>query len=55
MMQSKPKLLLVDDIRENLVALGALVQDSEIEVLKADSGEAALELVLQHDFALAQG
>jgi signal transduction histidine kinase len=53
MMQSKPKLLLVDDIRENLVALGALVQDSEIEVLKADSGEAALELVLQHDFALA--
>jgi len=49
----KPNILLVDDIRENLVALRALIGSEEVEVHSAESGEQALELLLKHDFALA--
>jgi PAS domain S-box-containing protein len=47
------KILLVDDIEENLVALNALLRRPDAEVLVARSGVEALELVLQHEFALA--
>lgn len=48
------KCLIVDDIEENLVALEALLQHDDIEVLKASSGRDALELLLEHgDVALA--
>jgi len=48
------KCLLVDDVRENLVALEALLQRDDIEILKAQSGPEALELLLDHaDIALA--
>ncbi len=51
---SRVKCLLVDDVAENLVALEALLQGEEVDILKADSGPAALELLLQHeDVALA--
>lgn len=48
------KCLLVDDVPENLVALEALLESGRVEVLKAQSGPEALELLLHHgDVALA--
>jgi signal transduction histidine kinase len=47
------KLLIVDDLNENLVALHALIRDDERIVLQARSGEEALALLLEHDVALA--
>lgn len=44
------KVLVVDDQAENLQAL---LTDDELEVLTADSGPAALALLLAHDVALA--
>ncbi|MCF7201067.1 hybrid sensor histidine kinase/response regulator [Pseudomonas oligotrophica] len=46
-------LLIVDDLPENLLALGALLQMPGIRVHQAESAEQALELLLQHEFALA--
>ncbi len=46
-------LLIVDDLPENLLALGALLQAPGIRVHQAESAEQALELLLQHEFALA--
>jgi signal transduction histidine kinase len=46
-------ILLVDDLQENLVALEALIRGPERACHRASSGEAALELMLQHEFALA--
>lgn len=51
---TRVKCLVVDDIEENLIALEALLQRSDIEILKASSGAEALELLLLHnDVALA--
>ena len=47
------KLLLVDDLQENLLALEALLRAPNIMVLQARSGTEALELLLQNDVALA--
>ena len=49
------KCLLVDDVPENLIALEALLeQRGGVEILKAQSGPEALELLLEHsDVALA--
>lgn len=48
------KILLVDDRKENLIALESLLAKSEgVEIFKANSGREALELLLVHDFALA--
>jgi two-component system sensor histidine kinase/response regulator len=47
------KFLLVDDLEENLVALTALLERDDLELLKARSGREALELLLVHDVALA--
>lgn len=45
------KFLLVDDLDENLLALSALLQRDDVELLLARSGLEALELLLQHDVA----
>lgn len=51
---TRVKCLLVDDIPENLVALEALLHSEDVDILKAPSGTAALELLLIHsDVALA--
>jgi signal transduction histidine kinase len=47
------KCLLVDDLEENLLALSALLQRDDVELLTARSGPEALELLLLHDVALA--
>ena len=47
------KLLLVDDLQENLTALEALVRGPGRAVLCARGGEDALALMLEHEFALA--
>jgi len=47
------KLLIVDDLPENLRALDALIRAEQRLVFQAQSGEEALSLMLEHDFALA--
>ncbi|MBC8072066.1 MAG: hybrid sensor histidine kinase/response regulator [Deltaproteobacteria bacterium] len=47
------KVLLVDDIEENLLVLEALLRRDGLTILTAGSGAAALELLLVHDVALA--
>ncbi len=47
------KLLIVDDLPENLLALDALIKRDDREVFKALSADEALSLLLQHEFALA--
>ena len=52
-MQPKVKCLLVDDLEENLLALSALLRRDDVELLTARSGAEALELLLEHEVALA--
>lgn len=47
------KLLIVDDLAENLRALNAVIRAEDRVVYQATSGEEALALLLEHDFALA--
>jgi CheY-like chemotaxis protein len=46
-------ILLVDDLSENLVALEALGRGEGREVFRASSGEQALSMLLEHEFAVA--
>ncbi len=49
----KPKILIVDDVPANLLALNAVLESSvTANVYQAGSGEEALTLVLEHDFSL---
>ena len=45
--------LVVDDVPQNLMAMRALLQRPGVRVLTAASGAEALELLLEHDVALA--
>ena len=47
------KLLIVDDLPENLLALEALIRAADRIVYRAGSADAALALLLEHEFALA--
>lgn len=53
MLRDPVTILAVDDVPENLVALEALLKRDGLEMLKAASGEEALELLLVNDVALA--
>lgn len=47
------KLLIVDDFPENLHALTKIIEADDREIFQAASGEEALTLLLEHEFALA--
>lgn len=47
-----PKTLIVDDRQENLIALQAILEDLDTEVVQAMSGNEALSNLLDTDFAL---
>ncbi len=53
MTDDRTKLLIVDDLPENLLALKALIQQDDHLIYQAASGDEALGLLLEHDFALA--
>ncbi|HBB90423.1 MAG TPA: hybrid sensor histidine kinase/response regulator, partial [Bacteroidales bacterium] len=52
-MQEKPKILIVDDKVENLVALEKLLSTFDASIIRATSGNDALQMTLYHHFALA--
>jgi signal transduction histidine kinase len=52
-MASSVNILIVDDLPENLIALEALIRRDGLAVHAARSGDEALALLLDHDFALA--
>jgi signal transduction histidine kinase len=49
----KSKILIVDDIRENILALQAIIASPELEIFHAEDADTALNLVFEHEFALA--
>ena len=49
----RPKILIVDDLLENLISLEAILEDFDIDLIRAFSGEEALKHSLKEDFALA--
>jgi len=53
MLMDPVSFLLVDDLEENLISLEALLRREGLTLLKARSGDEALELLLKHDVALA--
>lgn len=52
-MTENVNVLVVDDIAQNLIAMDALLSNSGLNILKASSGMEALELLLEHEVALA--
>jgi diguanylate cyclase (GGDEF)-like protein len=51
-MESKINILLVDDRPENLMAMEAVLERPELNIVKAQSGNDALAATLERDFAL---
>jgi len=49
---NRTKILIVDDRPENLLVLESLLDEPDIELIKADSGNEALRKILDHEFAL---
>ena len=47
------KILLVDNLKDNLLALEALLRRDDVKIFTAQSGAEALGLLLLHEFALA--
>ncbi|RYX88428.1 MAG: hybrid sensor histidine kinase/response regulator [Comamonadaceae bacterium] len=47
------RILIVDDLPENLLALDALIRGDDRTIMQASSGEQALALLLENEFALA--
>ena len=52
-MAGSVNILIVDDLPENLIALEALIRRDDLAVHAAGSGDEALALLLEHEFALA--
>lgn len=52
-MVDKTKVLIVDDHRENIVALRGLIQSHDVEILEAVNAREALSLLTDHEFGLA--
>ena len=47
-----PKILVVDDRDENIISMNALLKHVNAEVISASSGNEALSMLLDHEFAL---
>lgn len=47
-----PKILIIDDIKENLITLEMNMRTLNVEIISAQSGKEALIQVKQHDFAV---
>jgi two-component system, sensor histidine kinase and response regulator len=52
MSDDRPKVLIVDDVEANLVAMEALLENMDCELIRASSGNEALRQLLKHEFAL---
>lgn len=52
-MNTQPKILIVDDKPENLKVLRTVLQDLDVELVEATSGNEALLKTLHHNFSLA--
>lgn len=52
MTETKQNILIVDDQRANLLALEAILEDLDMNIIKATSGNEALKLILQHNISL---
>ncbi|TWX73512.1 EAL domain-containing protein [Colwellia sp. C1TZA3] len=52
-MTARQKVLIVDDRKENLIALRQVLSDIDVEVIEATSGNDALTATLEHKFCLA--
>ena len=52
MTETKPKVLLVDDVHANLVALDAMLEELPCELVRAGNGNEALKQLLRHEFAV---
>ncbi len=52
-MNNKSKILIVDDKTENLIALEKILCDIDADLIRAASGNEALEKILDYDFSLA--
>ena len=50
---NRAKVLIVDDLPGNLLALNALIRQDDRVIFEASCGEEALDLLLAHEFALA--
>jgi PleD family two-component response regulator len=51
-MSEKINILIVDDRPENLLVLESLLERSDLNIIKATSGNEALGLLIEYDFAL---
>ena len=51
-MKERVKILIVDDLKENHLVMESVLIDPELDIIKAMSGEEALSLCLEHDFAV---
>lgn len=49
----KPKILIVDDLLENLISLEMILSDLDVEIVKATSGMEGLRKTMNEDFAIA--
>ncbi len=49
---NRPKILVVDDTPENIIALEMLLEKLDADIITASSGKEALSSTLDHDFAL---
>ena len=46
-------ILIVDDVKDNLIALKAILERDDVTIYQALTGKLALELMMKHDFCLA--
>ena len=51
--KEKLEILIVDDVKDNLLALKSLLERDDVNIFQALSGNQALELMMEHDFCLA--